>query len=150
VGLSERGEHGRVAEGGRALVRPCNWAVPEKDPWLGSLALPLTLNRYGYCTNNPINWIDPSGLLKVKVTITAEAALKGEISTGLLPEGKAEITLKASASIEVGLEGKDMAGIMNQAVSLTTQLATSLANKLREGFRKLQKAFEILDPFFRR
>jgi RHS repeat-associated protein len=25
----------------------------QKDPWLGSLALPLTLNRYGYCTNNP-------------------------------------------------------------------------------------------------
>ena len=150
MGLSARGAHGRAAEGGRALVRPCDWAVPEKDPWLGSLALPLTLNRYGYCTNNPINWIDPSGLLKVKVTITAEAALKGEISTGLLPGGKAEITLKAGASIEVELEGKDMADIINQVVSLTTQLATSLANKLREGFRKLQKAFEILDLFFRR
>jgi len=150
VGLSARGAHGRAAEGGRALVRPCDWAVPEKDPWLGSLALPLTLNRYGYCTNNPINWIDPSGLLKVKVTITAEAALKGEISTGLLPGGKAEITLKAGASIEVELEGKDMADIISQAVSLTIQLATSLANKLREGFRKLQKAFEILDLFFRR
>jgi len=43
-----------------------------------------------------------------------------------------------------------MGDIISQAVSLTTQLATSLANKLREGFRKLQKAFEILDPFFRR
>ena len=150
MGVSARGAHGWFAEGGRALVRPCDWAVPEKDPWLGSLALPLTLNRYGYCTNNPINWIDPSGLLKVKVTITAEAALKGEISTGLLPGGKAEITLKAGASIEVELEGKDMADIISQAVSLTIQLATSLANKLREGFRKLQKAFEILDLFFRR
>jgi len=137
VGLSARGAHGWFAEGGRALVRPCDWAAPEKDPWLGSLALPLTLNRYGYCTNNPINWIDPSGLLKVKVTITAEVTLKGEISTGLLPEGKAEITLKAGASIEVELEGKDMADIMNQVVSLTIQLATSLANKLREDFRKL-------------
>ena len=122
----------------------------QKDPWLGTPYEPLTLNRYGYCTNNPINWIDPSGLLKVKVTITAEVTLKGEISTGLLPGGKAEITLKAGASIEVELEGKDMADIMNQVVSLTIQLATSLANKLREGFRKLQKAFEILDPFFRR
>jgi len=122
----------------------------QKDPWLGSLALPLTLNRYGYCTNNPINWIDPSGLLKVKVTITAEAALKGEISTGLLPGGKAEITLKAGASIEVELEGKDMADIMNQVVSLTIQLATSLANKLREDFRKLQRALDILDFLWRR
>ena len=76
----------------------------QKDPWLGTPYEPLTLNRYGYCTNNPINWIDPSGLLKVKVTITAEVTLKGEISTGLLPEGKAEITLKAGASIEVELD----------------------------------------------
>ena len=44
----------------------------QKDPWLGTPYEPLTLNRYGYCTNDPINWIDPSGLLKVKVTITAE------------------------------------------------------------------------------
>ena len=116
MGLSERGAHGWFAEGGRALVRPCDWAVPEKDPWLGSLALPLTLNRYGYCTNNPINWIDPSGLLKLKVTITAEAALKGEISTGLLPGGKAEITLKAGASVEIEIEGKDMANVSNKVV----------------------------------
>jgi hypothetical protein len=40
------------------------------------------------------------------VTITAEVTLKGEISTGLLPEGKAEITLKAGTSIEVELEVK--------------------------------------------
>ena len=32
--------------------------------------------------------------------------LKGEISTGLLPGGKAEITLKAGTSIEVELEVK--------------------------------------------
>jgi RHS repeat-associated protein len=78
----------------------------QKDPWLGTPYEPLTLNRYGYCTNSPINWIDPSGLLKVKETITAEVTLKGEISTGLLPEGKAEISLKAGTSIEVELEVK--------------------------------------------
>jgi RHS repeat-associated protein len=109
----------------------------QKDPWLGSLALPLTLNRYGYCTNNPINWIDPSGLLKLKVTITAEAALKGEISTGLLPGGKAEISLKAGASVEIEIEGKDMADVSNKMVGWTAELAASLAKKLREDFRKL-------------
>jgi RHS repeat-associated protein len=122
----------------------------QKDPWLGTPYEPLTLNRYGYCTNDSINWIDPSGLLKVKVTITAEVTVKGEISSGLLPGGKAEITLKAGASIEVELEGKDMADIMNQVVSLTTQLATSLENKLRERLRKIQKAFEMLDLLFER
>jgi|GEM_PF-5695402 len=111
----------------------------QKDPWLGSLYAPLTLNRYGYCTNNPnpINWIDPSGLLKLKVTITAEAALKGEISIGLLPGGKAEITLKAGASVEIEIEGKDMADVSNKVVGWTAELAASLAKKLREDFRKL-------------
>jgi len=51
---------------------PATGRFLQKDPWLGTPYEPLTLNRYGYCTNNPINWIDPSGLLKVKVTITAE------------------------------------------------------------------------------
>ena len=92
----------------------------------------------------------PFRAVETQSDITAEAALKGEITTGLLPGGKAEITLKAGASIEVELEGKDMADIMNQVVSLTIQLATSLANKLRERLRRLQKAFEILNLFFRR
>ncbi|CUU37101.1 RHS repeat-associated core domain-containing protein [Armatimonadetes bacterium DC] len=34
----------------------------QKDPWLGDVAQPLTLSRYGYCVNNPIHWIDPEGL----------------------------------------------------------------------------------------
>ncbi|OYT74856.1 MAG: hypothetical protein CFK49_06340 [Armatimonadetes bacterium JP3_11] len=33
----------------------------QKDPWLGSLYAPLTLNGYGYCVNDPIQWIDPDG-----------------------------------------------------------------------------------------
>jgi hypothetical protein len=117
---------------------------------LGTPYEPLTLNRYGYCTNNPINWIDPSGLLKLKVTITAEAALKGEISTGLLPGGKAEITLKAGASVEIEIEGKDMADVSNKVVGWTAELAASLAKKLREDFRKLQRALDILDFLWRR
>jgi RHS repeat-associated protein len=122
----------------------------QKDPWLGTPYEPLTLNRYGYCTNNPINWIDPSGLLKVKVTITAEVTLKGEISTGLLPEGKAEISLKAGASVEIEIEGKDMADVSNKVVGWTAELAASLAKKLREDFRKLQRALDILDFLWRR
>jgi hypothetical protein len=86
--------------------------------------------------------------LKLKVTITAEAALKGEISTGLLPEGKAEITLKAGASVEI--EGKDMADVSNKMVGWTAELAASLAKKLREDFRKLQRALDILDFLWRR
>jgi len=35
----------------------------QKDPWLGSVAYPLTLNAYGYCVNDPIQMTDPSGKL---------------------------------------------------------------------------------------
>jgi RHS repeat-associated protein len=33
-----------------------------KDPWAGDMWRPSTLNRYVYVTNNPVNYIDPSGL----------------------------------------------------------------------------------------
>ncbi len=35
----------------------------QKDPWLGSVSAPLTLNAYGYCVNDPINAVDPSGCI---------------------------------------------------------------------------------------
>ncbi|MFA0758943.1 MAG: hypothetical protein NOOUEUKL_001612 [Candidatus Fervidibacter sp.] len=33
----------------------------QKDPLLGDILNPQTLNRYGYCQNNPINAVDPTG-----------------------------------------------------------------------------------------
>ena len=33
----------------------------QRDPWLGSIYAPLTLNAYGYCVNDPVNAVDPSG-----------------------------------------------------------------------------------------
>ncbi len=35
----------------------------QKDPWLGSVSAPLTLNAYGYCVNNPIQHVDPTGAI---------------------------------------------------------------------------------------
>ena len=34
----------------------------QQDPWLGSIYAPLTLNAYGYCVNDPVNAVDPSGM----------------------------------------------------------------------------------------
>jgi RHS repeat-associated protein len=45
-------------------VRWCDPTVGrflQQDPWLGSLYAPLTLNAYGYCVNDPVNAVDPSG-----------------------------------------------------------------------------------------
>ncbi len=33
----------------------------QKDPWLGSVYAPLTLNAYAYCLNDPVNVVDPGG-----------------------------------------------------------------------------------------
>jgi hypothetical protein len=60
------------------------------------------------------------------------------------------IDLKAGASVEIEIEGKDMADVSNKAVGWTAELAASLAKKLREDFRKLQRALDILDFLWRR
>jgi len=33
----------------------------QQDPWLGDIYEPLTLNGYGYCVNDPLQLVDPSG-----------------------------------------------------------------------------------------
>jgi RHS repeat-associated protein len=35
----------------------------QPDPRLGSLYSPQSLNRYTYCLNSPLNWVDPTGEL---------------------------------------------------------------------------------------
>ncbi len=39
----------------------------QKDPWLGTPTFPLTLNAYGYCVNDPVQCVDPSGMLYSRV-----------------------------------------------------------------------------------
>jgi RHS repeat-associated protein len=41
----------------------------QQDPWLGNITYPLTLNSYGYCVNEPIQWVDPDGLIIIPVLI---------------------------------------------------------------------------------
>ncbi len=41
----------------------------QKDPWLGSVYAPRTLNAYAYCLNDPINAVDPTGKIAWKVAI---------------------------------------------------------------------------------
>jgi RHS repeat-associated protein len=36
---------------------PATGRFQQKDPWLGSHYAPLTLNRYGYCLNDPCSWL---------------------------------------------------------------------------------------------
>ena len=52
----------------------------QQDPWLGSIYAPLTLNAYGYCVNDPIRLVDPSGKIDRLLTLLAEFAHLGSPS----------------------------------------------------------------------
>ena len=54
---------------------PATGRFLQKDPWLGSLALPLTLNRYGYCVNEPVQMVDPTGELWGLIILAAVAVV---------------------------------------------------------------------------
>ena len=52
----------------QALMRSYHgwWArFNEPDPWEGSYDLtdPQSFNRYSYCENDPVNYVDPAGLM---------------------------------------------------------------------------------------
>ena len=62
------GYRNKLVEAGGLVKVGVRWYDPavgrflQQDPWLGSIYAPLTLNAYGYCVNDPIQWVDPEGL----------------------------------------------------------------------------------------
>ena len=57
----------------------------QQDPWLGSIYAPLTLNAYGYCVNDPVNAVDPTGAIawKVVLLIAGISFVAGFITGGM-------------------------------------------------------------------
>jgi len=51
------------------------------DPWLGDVYAPRTLNGYGYCVNDPLQLVDPSGELFIPaiLVVIAVGALVGAV-----------------------------------------------------------------------
>jgi RHS repeat-associated protein len=62
-------ETGGLVKVGVRWYDPAVGRFMQQDPWLGSIYAPLTLNRYGYCVNDPVNAVDPSGLFDVEMGI---------------------------------------------------------------------------------
>ncbi|GIV06946.1 MAG: hypothetical protein KatS3mg017_0148 [Fimbriimonadales bacterium] len=64
---NELTETGGLVKVGVRWYDPAVGRFLQQDPWLGSLYAPLTLNGYGYCGNDPVNKVDPSGMQGVSV-----------------------------------------------------------------------------------
>ena len=54
-----------------------------EDTYAGQLSNPLTLNRYDYVSNNPVNYIDPSGHFGLKGLINGAKQLASDVWDGV-------------------------------------------------------------------
>ena len=50
-----------------------------EDSYLGDILKPLTLNRYNYCAENPVNYKDPSGNTLMDIELQAWEKVKSKI-----------------------------------------------------------------------
>jgi RHS repeat-associated protein len=77
----------------------------QKDPWLGSLYAPLTLNAYGYCVNEPIQLIYPDGQAPILCRRSEKIRQRGGSvplvecrACGILRHGQAKPSCKRQAA----------------------------------------------------
>ena len=92
----------------------------QQDPWLGSIYAPLTLNAYGYCVNDPVNAVDPSGLAWIKIGVQVDVQIPI-----LGPFG---INLQFEAGIVVGDKpggGKALGGYVSPSVGVGVGVSAS-------------------------
>jgi RHS repeat-associated protein len=73
----------------------------QQDPWLGSIYAPLTLNAYGYCVNDAVNAVDPSGMLHIvyngqtnRIKVYAD---EGDVDLKGNPHGKGDLLFEDEA-----------------------------------------------------
>jgi RHS repeat-associated protein len=63
----------------------------QQDPWLGSIYAPPTLNAYGYCVNDPVNAVDPSGnklVLIIIIIVVVVVVVGGAVVAESLDDNK--------------------------------------------------------------
>jgi RHS repeat-associated protein len=65
-GYRDDGDAGLLHVGAR-YYEPAVGRWTSADKWLGDLYRPLSLNRYLYCEDEPVNAVDPQGFFKVRV-----------------------------------------------------------------------------------
>ncbi|MEM2592627.1 MAG: RHS repeat-associated core domain-containing protein [Thermofilaceae archaeon] len=101
---NELTETGGLVQVGVRWYDPVVGRFLQQDPWLGNIYAPLTLNAYAYCLNDPVNAVDPSGLLPEWMEkVVAGAELIG-IGIGLIV-GVGTAVASAPVVVAVGVVG---------------------------------------------
>jgi hypothetical protein len=78
-----------------------------RDPVFGKFEEPLTLHKYLYCGNDPINGVDPEGLWVVYVTgtVMGSFAWSGVLQSGFIFDANGNIALMNVKGIGAGIPG---------------------------------------------
>jgi len=86
-GYRDDGDAGLLHVGAR-YYDPAVGRWTSADKWLGDLYRPLSLNRYLYCEDEPVNRVDPSGRIWVRLVIWVIGSFAGKIGEylGVDPE----------------------------------------------------------------
>ncbi|MEM2593262.1 MAG: RHS repeat-associated core domain-containing protein, partial [Thermofilaceae archaeon] len=108
---NELTETGGLVQVGVRWYDPVVGRFLQKDPWLGSIYEPLTLNAYTYCLNDPVNAVDPSGeiplvvaviIIGVAAGIAIDEFLEWRNGTRYNPPGVNETLVSAGIAICIG------------------------------------------------
>ena len=86
---------------------PEPWRCVRKDPYAGSIYSPDTLNGYGYCGGDPINYIDPSGMVSFHLL----GELMDMAGDGIIEMGIETMAIGATIGASAGGGGWTQLGI---------------------------------------
>ncbi|MDE5983779.1 MAG: RHS repeat-associated core domain-containing protein [Eubacterium sp.] len=94
-----------------------------KDTYLGTIPNPLSRNLYTYVENNPLNYIDPSGHVKVGKSIGASAANIARVT--------ADAASIAKKTVSVASKGANYVAVANSPTATSAAKAKAKATYLQ-------------------
>ncbi|GIV87203.1 MAG: hypothetical protein KatS3mg054_1232 [Chloroflexus sp.] len=80
---NELTETGGLVKVGVRWYDPAVGRFLQQDPWLGSVYAPLTLNAYGYCVNDPVQMVDPTGFAGILGIVVAVVVVGIVVGAGV-------------------------------------------------------------------
>jgi len=123
-GYRDDGDAGLLYIGAR-YYEPAVGRWTSADKWLGNLYRPLSLNRYLYCEDDPVNHVDPSGYFKVETFVVNLIVLGGG---GVLLGGLPGAVAGALAAVGVAWEEGDASRLWNWIKRTAREMAAYYAD----------------------